>query len=148
MFIGEYRHTLDGKGRLALPTKFRDVLSKGIVVTRGVDRCLFAYRTDTWAALARDMAALPLNQKNTRAFARLMLTGAMDLFLDGQGRIMLPDYLRSYAGLQKDVVVGGVYDRLEIWDERLWEVYTKTAERRSEEIAETIGSFRTGPRGE
>jgi MraZ protein len=143
MLIGEYRHTIDGKGRLALPTKFRNVLSQGIVVTRGVDRCLFVYPKETWKTLAARMAGLPMNQKNTRAFARLMLAGAMDIPLDSQGRVMLPDYLRSYARLGKNVVIAGVYDRLEIWDERLWQAYTKRAERQSENIAEAIGSFTT-----
>jgi MraZ protein len=141
MLIGEYRHTIDEKGRLALPTKFRSVLSKGVVVTRGVDQCLFVYSREAWDRLARRVATLPITQKNTRAFSRLMLAGAMDLPLDGQGRIVLPEYLRGYGKITKNVVVAGVYDRLEIWDAGLWNAYTKNAEKHSAEIAETLGSF-------
>ena len=141
MFIGEYRHTIDEKGRLALPTKFRSVLSTGVVVTRGVDQCLFVYAREAWDRLARKMATLPMTQKNTRAFSRLILAGAMDLPLDAQGRVVLPEYLRGYGKITKNVVVAGVYDRLEIWDEKLWNAYTKNAEKHSAEIAETLGSF-------
>lgn len=148
MLIGEYRYTVDGKGRLALPTKFRNALSHGVVVTRGVDRCLFVYPKDAWEKLASRMAGLPMNQKNTRAFTRLMLAGAMDAPIDGQGRMMLPDYLRAYAGLGQRVVVAGVYDRLEIWDETAWERYTKNAEKHSEDIAEAVGSFTTNDESE
>lgn len=145
MLIGEYRHSVDGKGRLAIPVKFRTGLSKGLVVTRGVDRCLFVYPAETWKKLAGRLSSLPMNQKNTRAFLRLMLAGAMDAALDAQGRVMLPDYLRAYAGLGKNVVIAGVYDRLEIWDETGWRRYTKDAEQHSQDIAEAVGSFTTGP---
>lgn len=141
MLIGEYRHTIDGKGRLALPTKFRNVLSHGVVITRGVDRCLFVYPKETWEPLAARIARLPMHQKNNRAFARLMLAGAMDGALDRQGRIVIPDYLRGYAGLTKSVVIAGVHDRLEVWDAAVWDRYTRESERRSEDIAEAIGSF-------
>lgn len=140
MFLGEYRHSLDPKGRLNLPTKFRNDLSQGVVITRGVDRCLFVYPRNTWGRLAGNLARLPLTAKASRAFARLMLAGAMDGEPDGQGRIMLPEYLRQYAGIRKQVVIAGVYDRLEIWDASTWHAYTRKAEKRSESIAETIGS--------
>lgn len=141
MFLGEYRHTLDLKGRVNLPTKFRKDLSKGVVITRGVDRCLFVYPQATWERLAANLARLPLTAQAGRAFARLLLAGAMDVVPDGQGRVMLPEYLRAYAGLEKRVVLAGVYDRLEIWDEAAWAAYTRRTEKRSEAIAETIGNI-------
>lgn len=141
MFLGEYRLTLDLKGRVNLPTKFRKDLSKGIVITRGVDRCLFVYPQQAWERLAANLARLPLTAQASRAFARLLLAGAMDVVPDGQGRIMLPEYLRVYAGLEKRVVLAGVYDRLEIWDQASWATYTRRTEKRSEAIAETIGNL-------
>ncbi|MDO8512043.1 MAG: division/cell wall cluster transcriptional repressor MraZ [bacterium] len=141
MFIGEYHHSIDEKGRLALPTKFRKELAQGIVVTRGLDHCLFVYTQAMWEKMAGRIGNLPMNQKNNRAFARLMLAGAMDSKIDGQGRVVLPDYLRTFGGLTKNVVVAGVQDRLEIWDEAEWARYTKDAEQHSEEIAEAIELF-------
>lgn len=141
MFIGEYTHNLDQKGRLAVPAKFRKVLSKGAVVTRGLDNCLFLYTKDEWQKLADKLAALPISQANTRAFSRLMLAGAMDVEIDKQGRMLIPDYLRSYAGAQKKVVITGLYNRLEIWDEKAWEKYKKATESKSNDIAEALGEL-------
>lgn len=141
MFIGEYHHNIDEKGRLALPTKFRKELAQGVVVTRGLDHCLFVYTQEMWEKVAGRIGNLPMNQKNNRAFARLMLAGAMDSKIDGQGRVVLPDYLRTFGGLTKNVVIAGVQDRLEIWDESEWNRYTKDAEQHSEEIAEAIELF-------
>ncbi|MFH1620934.1 MAG: division/cell wall cluster transcriptional repressor MraZ [Patescibacteria group bacterium] len=140
MFIGEFHHTLDDKGRLAIPVKFRAELCKGAVVTRGLDRSLFLYPTAEWEKLAVKIAALPLSQADTRAFARLMLAGAMDSELDKSGRINIPEYLREYASLSKAVVVTGLFDRLEIWDEKAWEEYSTRTEGTSNEIAERLGS--------
>lgn len=141
MFLGEYRHTLDPKGRVNLPTKFRSALSHGVVTTRGVDRCLFVYPKEAWERLAASLARLPLTARAGRAFARLLLAGAMDSVPDGQGRVVLPEYLRSYARIRRRVVIAGVYDRLEIWDDAEWGTYTRRTERRSEAIAEAIGSI-------
>lgn len=141
MFLGEYRHTVDNKGRVNLPTKFRKALSQGVVITRGVDRCLFLYPRAAWERLAANLARLPLTQQAGRAFARLLLAGAMDERPDGQGRIMLPEYLRQYAQLTKHVVIAGVYDRIELWDAKTWASYTKQTEKRSEAIAETLGNI-------
>src|SRR4030042_2474366 len=116
MFIGEYQHNLDDKGRLAIPAKFRAKLAKGAVVTKGLDNCLFLYTADEWEKLATKLAALPISKANTRAFSRLMLAGAMDVQLDKQGRIVLPEYLREYASLKKKIIVAGLYNRLEIWE--------------------------------
>jgi len=141
MFIGEYNHNLDEKGRLAVPVKFRDDLKKGAVVTKGLDGCLFLYTVDEWKVLAEKLSSLPISQSNTRAFARLMLAGAMDVQVDKQGRIILPDYLRKYAGLKKKVIIGGLYNRLEIWDEGAWDEYKEKTEKESEDISEKLGEL-------
>lgn len=141
MFIGEYALSIDEKGRLALPKKFRAEMKKGAVVTRGIDNCLFVYSMVEWEKLAAKIGSLPLSQKNTRAFSRLMLAGAMDVKLDGNGRVNLPDYLRAYAKVSKRVVVAGLLNRLEIWDEDAWKTYKENTEKQSEEIAEQLGEL-------
>lgn len=141
MFIGEYTHNLDDKGRLAVPKKFRADLSQGAVVTRGLDSCLFLYTKAEWEKLALKLAELPFSQANTRAFARLMLAGAMDVEIDAQGRIMLPEYLRTFAQLKKSVIVAGLYNRLELWDEEKWKAYTASTESESISIAEQMGAL-------
>ncbi len=141
MFIGEYSHTLDEKGRLAVPKKFRAALTKGAVVTRGLDNCLFLYTKSEWQKLAEKLANLPFVQANTRAFARLMLAGAMDVDIDKQGRIIVPEYLRTFAGLQKEIVVAGLYNRLELWDAAKWNEYTKRTEAESTAIAEHMSEL-------
>jgi len=141
MFIGEYQHTIDEKGRLAVPAKFRNELAKGAVVTRGLDNCLFLYPQKDWEELAQKLAKLPISQANTRAFARMMLAGAMDCEIDKQGRIILPDYLRKYGMLKKKVVIAGLYNRLEIWDIEAWEKYKTSTEKRGGDIAEALGDL-------
>ncbi|MDO9579716.1 MAG: division/cell wall cluster transcriptional repressor MraZ [Bacteroidales bacterium] len=141
MFIGEYHHSIDEKNRLAVPTKFRLDLSKGAVVTRGIDSCLFLYTKKEWEKLAIKLADLPISKSKTRAFARLMLAGAMDVNIDRQGRIILPDYLRNYASVGKKAVVAGLYNRLEIWDENKWEEYKNKSESNSEDIAESLAEL-------
>lgn len=138
MFIGEYQHNIDDKGRVAIPAKFRPALRGGGVVTRGLDRCLFVFGKKEWAMLASRIKVLPISQANSRAFSRLMLSGAMEVNLDVQGRINLPDYLCDYAGLKKQVIVAGLYNRLEIWDEENWKRYKDKTEASSEEIAENL----------
>lgn len=141
MFIGEYKHNLDEKGRLAIPTKFRVDLSKGAVVTRGLDTSLFLFPKEEWDKLAEKLASLPLGQSNSRAFARLMLAGAMDVELDKQGRVVLPEYLRIYAELKKTVVIAGLYNRLELWDETSWNEYKSKMEEDAESVAEQLGAL-------
>lgn len=141
MFIGEYQHSVDEKGRLAIPVKFRADLSKGAVVTRGLDRCLFLYPVEAWNQLAEKLVKLPISQSKSRAFSRLMLAGAMDVTVDRQGRVILPEYLRQYAGISKKVVVAGLYDRLELWDEDSWNAYKATTEADSNDIAEALGEL-------
>lgn len=141
MFIGEYSHIIDDKGRLAVPAKWRGDFLNGIVVTRGLDGCLFLYSRQEWEVLAQKLAALPLSQKQSRAFARLMLAGAWDTEADSQGRIMIPEYLRTFAKLGKHVTVAGLYNRVEIWDEDAWQVYRTQTESESEAIAESMGAL-------
>ena len=141
MFIGEYSHNLDAKGRLAIPAKFRNMLKKGAVVTRGIDNCLFLYSKIEWEKIAKKLSQLPISQAKARAFSRLMLAGAMDVDFDNQGRIMLPEYLRSFAGLDKKTIVAGLYDRLEIWDEKAWNKYKAGTEKESTQIAEALGEL-------
>ena len=140
MFIGEFHHTLDDKGRLAIPVKFRAQLAEGAVVTRGLDRSLFLYPKADWEKLASKIAALPIGQADTRAFARLMLAGAMDVEVDKSGRVTVPEYLREYASLSKNAVITGLYDRLEIWDENSWNEYSTKTEAAGNDIAERLGS--------
>ena len=141
MLLGEYTHNLDIKGRMAVPAKFREKLAAGAIITRGLDDCLFVFAMHEWEILAQKLVALPLAQANSRAFARLMLAGAMDVPLDTQGRILIPDYLRKYAGLKKETIVAGLYNRIEIWDAEAWERYKEKTEHASDEIAEKLGAL-------
>ena len=141
MLLGEYKHNLDTKGRMAVPAKFRDALLAGAIITRGIDNCLFVFANAEWEVLAQKLIALPLAQANSRAFVRLMLAGATDVEVDAQGRILIPDYLRKYAALKKEVIVAGLYNRVEIWDEAAWNTYKMKAETSSEEIAEKLGEL-------
>lgn len=141
MFIGEYSHTIDEKGRVSLPKKFRAKFAGGLVVTRGLDHCLWVYPADEWSVMAEKISSLPVTQKNARSFARLMLAGAMDLELDRTGRINLPDYLKKYAGIDKKVVVCGMYNRLEIWPKDSWEDFKNKMEDESEEVAENLSEI-------
>lgn len=141
MFIGEFQHSVDEKGRVAIPAKFRTKISGGAIITRGLDRCLFIFTNKDWEGLAQKLITLPLAQANSRAFVRLMLSGAADVRLDSQGRILIPDYLRKYAGLDKTARVIGVYNRMEIWDDRTWERYRERTEGSSDEIAEKMADL-------
>ena len=140
-FIGEYTHSLDVKGMVALPVKFRQKLTAGAIITRGLDRTLFVYNKSDWEVLAQKLVALPLSQSKVRAFARLMLAGASEVEFDGQGRILIPEYLRMYAGLKKQAVFAGLYNRIEIWDEKSWKTYKSKTEASSNDIAEKLGEL-------
>lgn len=141
MLLGEFKHNLDLKGRIAVPAKFRGKLIGGAIITRGLDKCLFVFNVKEWEVLAQKLIALPLAQANSRAFVRLMLAGAMDVEVDKQGRILIPDYLREYAGLKKEAVVAGLYNRFEIWDSENWKEYKMKTESQSDEIAEKLGEL-------
>ena len=138
MLIGEYSYSLDDKKRLGIPAKFREVLGKKAVITRGLDQCLFLYSMKEWGTLAEKLSKLPLAQADARGFARLMLAGAMDVSFDNLGRILLPDYLKNYALLKKKVIVVGVYSRIEIWDEEKWQAYKERTEKEGGDIAERL----------
>jgi len=141
MFIGEYSTFIDPKKRLAVPSKFRAELKNKVVVTRGLDKCLFVYPMKVWEDLAGKLGTLPVGESATRSFIRLQLSGAIDCEIDKQGRILVPDFLKSYAGLSRNVVIAGVYNRLEIWDEKKWNEYKKNAEKNTDEIAEQLGKL-------
>ena len=141
MFIGEYNHNLDDKGRLAIPAKFRNILKKGAVVTKGLDNCLFLYSKEQFEKIAEKFAALPISQSKSRAFARHMLAGAMEVEFDNQGRITLPEYLRRFASLDKKTIIAGLYNHLEVWNENNWDKYKQETERNSNAIAEELGDL-------
>ena len=141
MFLGEYSHTIDDKGRLAVPAKWREQLAGGVIVTRGLDGCLFLYTRTEWEKLAEKLAALPISHKQSRAFARLMLAGAWDAEIDSQGRIMIPEYLRTFAALGKHITIAGLYNRVELWNEDAWHSYRQHAEAASETIAESMSEL-------
>lgn len=141
VFIGEYSHNLDNKNRLALPAKFRADLKDGAVLTRGLDNCLFIFTKTDWQKLVNKITELPIGKADARGFSRIMLAGAMDVKLDSLGRILVPDYLKKYAGLKKKIVVAGLYNRLEIWDEVKWQNYKKLVEKQAGKLAETMGEL-------
>jgi MraZ protein len=141
MFIGEYTATIDDKGRISIPSKFRTQLKSKVVVTRGLDNSLFLYTIDEWKKLAEKLASLPISTANTRAFSRLMLAGAMDCDIDKQGRIILPTYLKEFAKISKKLVFAGLYNRIEIWSEDAWSIYKQQTEKDSNIIAEQLGDL-------
>lgn len=124
MFMGEYSHTIDAKGRLIVPSKFRESLGDDFVVTKGLDGCLYVYDKVEWTAFEQKLKTLPITNKDARQFARFFLAGAAGVEVDKQGRILIPNVLRDFASLQKDVVLLGVGSRIEIWDKALYEKNT------------------------
>ncbi len=138
MFLGEYSHNIDNKNRLAVPVKFRPDLKQGAVITRGLDNCLFMFTKKEWEKFVEKVSSLSLTQANARSFSRMMLMGAMEVKIDKLGRIVLPDFLKKFAGLKKKVVIGGVFNRIEIWDEIKWEAYKKKSEANVEKTAEEL----------
>ena len=120
MFMGEYNHTLDTKGRLIIPTRFRESVGEDFVVTKGLDGCLFVYPQSAWEEFEEKLRALPLTRKDARTLVRFFVAGATSVELDKQGRILIPATLREFAGLEKDVVLAGVTNRVEIWSKDRW----------------------------
>ena len=141
MLIGEYKHTIDAKKRLAIPAKFRKELGKGAVLTRGLDNCLALYPQKEWKTMADKLSKLPHGQTDARGFNRIILAGAADVEFDSLGRILVPDYLKEYAGLGKNIVIAGVYNRLEIWDELKWQEYKNNVEKDVGDIAKRLGDL-------
>ena len=120
MFMGEYNHTIDAKGRLIIPARFRELLGEEFILTKGLDGCLSIYPMDAWEAFETKLRALPLTNKNARTFTRFFVAGATNCELDKQGRILLPQPLREFAQLDKDVVLSGNINRIEIWSKEKW----------------------------
>jgi len=141
LFIGEFQHIIDQKGRVAIPSKMRRDLGSGAVVTRGIDRCLWVFPKKEWQALAEKLSKLPLSDANSRAFSRLMLAGAMEVEFDSQGRALLPGYLREYAGLKKEATIAGLYNRLEVWDAKAWNIYKTKTEKQTDEISQAMADL-------
>ena len=141
MFIGEYTHTVDEKKRISLPSKFRKGLGKNVVITRGLDGCLLLYAAKAWEEIAKKLGALPMGQADTRGFGRFLLSGAVEAEVDSMGRILVPEFLREYADLKTRVVFAGVYDRIEIWNERGWGEYSKRIEKQADAMAEKLGEI-------
>ncbi|HCX63670.1 MAG TPA: cell division/cell wall cluster transcriptional repressor MraZ [Eubacteriaceae bacterium] len=123
MFIGEYQHNIDTKGRLIIPSKFRDNLGETFIVTKGLDQCLFVFPMDEWKQFEEKLRGLPISSKDARAFSRFFFAGAAECELDKQGRIMIPANLRQYAAIQKETFIIGVSGRLEIWNKDNWSNY-------------------------
>lgn len=141
MFMGEYSHTIDAKGRLIVPAKFREILGDNFIVTKGLDGCLFVYPNDEWTRFEEKLKSLPLTNKNARQFTRFFLAGAAACEVDKQGRILLPQVLREFASLEKDVVLVGVASRIEIWSRERWDESMNTYDGDMDEVAENMESL-------
>jgi MraZ protein len=139
MFIGEYKYSIDEKKRLAIPAKFRQALGKKAILTRGLDNCLVIYPLKEWQKLSKKLESLPTGKIDARGFIRIMLSGAVDILLDKLGRILIPEHLKKYAFLKKNVVILGLSNRIEIWDEERWEEYKEKREKTVGEMAEQLG---------
>ena len=141
MFMGEYQHNIDTKGRVIVPAKFREQLGDTFVITRGLDQCLFGYPMNEWKEVEKKLKALPLTKKDARAFTRFFFSGATECELDKQGRINLPTPLLTYASLQKECIIIGVSNRIEIWSKEIWGEYVAASEESFAEIAENMVEF-------
>ncbi len=130
---------LDPKKRLSLPSRWRRELGKSVVLTRGLDNCLFVYPLAAWSKITEKIGQLPLGQADTRGFNRFFLSGAVESEIDSAGRILVPDFLKEFAGLGAKVVLAGVSDRVEIWDERAWSAYKRRIEKQGNALAEKLG---------
>jgi len=138
MFIGEYIYSIDDKKRLAIPAKFRKALGKNAVITRGLDNCLVIYPLEEWQKSAKKLENLPSAESDARAFARIMLSGAVDVELDKLGRILVPDYLKDYAFLKKNVAINGLSNRIEVWEEARWKEYKEKTEKQIGDMAQRL----------
>lgn len=141
MFIGEYTYSLDEKKRLSIPAKFRRILGKKAILTKGLEECLFLYPQKEWQKLVEKLEKLPLAQREARGFLRLILAGATEVEIDNLGRILIPDFLKDYAKLKKRVIIAGVLTRIEIWDEELWKEYKKKTEKEIGDISEKLSQL-------
>lgn len=140
-FIGEYTHVVDDKKRISLPSKFRRDLGKKIIVTRGFDACLFVFTSNVWNEMAKKLGGLLMGSRDQRDIARFMLAGASEVEVDSVGRILIPDFLRDYANLKSKVVLAGVYNRIEIWNDKEWADYSRRIEKQADSAAEKLGEI-------
>ena len=138
MFIGEYEHTVDVKGRIIMPSKLRENIGEKFIITKGLDKCLFAYSKSEWANFEEKLTTLPLTNKNARDFVRFFLSGAVECEIDKQGRFLVPANLRTYANIDKEIVIIGVGTRLEIWNKESWNNYSSEENISADEIAENM----------
>lgn len=141
MFMGEYSHTIDAKGRIIVPAKFRESLGDNFVVTKGLDNCLFVYTSEDWLKFEEKLRTLPLTNKDARKFTRFFLAGAAEMEIDKQGRILIPSVLREFAALTKEVVFVGVGSRIEIWDRERWDDNISDYDDDMDEVAENMDSL-------
>jgi MraZ protein len=141
MFIGEYEHSLDEKKRISLPKSFRTEMGKKVVMTRGLDNCLFVYPRKEWEKVAAKLQELSFAQADTRGFNRFILSGAAEVDVDGAGRILIPEHQKSFAGLKKNVIFAGVSDRVEVWDAERWNTYKAKIEKQADALAEKLGEI-------
>ena len=138
MFIGEYHHTIDEKGRIIIPVKFREELGNNFVITRGIENCLFVYSKENWAKITDKLNSLPFTKKDARTFHRFFMSGATDVELDKQGRVNISKPLIDYANLLKDCVIIGTGDRLEVWSQESWESFFDSTKDSMSDIAENL----------
>jgi len=138
LFYGEYQHSVDAKGRVIVPSRFREGLGEKFIITKGLDNCLFVYSLDEWSNLETKLKTLPLSSKDARAFIRFFFSGATECEVDKQGRILIPANLREYAGLEKEIYIIGVSTRVEIWDKLKWEAYNSDDNLTADKIAEKM----------
>jgi MraZ protein len=139
MFLGRYAHSVDTKGRLAVPSRFRDGLADGLVVTRGIDRCLMVYPLAVWRPFAERVAALPVTDADARLFRRMVFADAVDLEIDSQGRVLVPAELREWAHLEREALVIGVYSSIEVWSPERWREVDETIGRDGAAVAQRLG---------
>ena len=138
MFIGEYSYSIDSKKRLALPAKLRRELGNKVIITRGFENCLVVYPQIEWKSVMEELRKLPTGRAESRKFSRAILGGAVEVSLDKLGRVLIPDYLKKYADLKKNVTICGLSNKLEIWDVEKWEIYRKKAEQDIDKVAENL----------
>ena len=141
MLIGEFIHKLDDKKRVSLPSKFRKELGKKVVITHGLDNCLFVYPVSEWKKIAERLGELGMGQADTRGFNRFLLAGAQEVDVDAAGRILIPDFLKDFASLKTQVVFAGVHNRVEVWNDKSWKSYKERIQKEADRMAEQLGSI-------
>ena len=141
MLIGEYTHSIDAKKRVSLPAKFRKEIGKNIVITHGLDNCLFVYTLKQWEKVALQLTELSIGQADQRGFNRFMLAGAVEIDVDSLGRILIPEFLKEFASLDSKVVFIGVHGRVEIWNDEAWSKYKKQIQKNADSMAEKLGEI-------